>query len=219
MRSSLVVATVQSTALACASNIVAQAIDHRLNGLKHETFTIAAGDLFRFVLFTAVLVPPNFFWQAWLERHFPAWPVRCKVEREKQLEEGKGTEVLGKDGLAQEAVYEEGDFDWGNTLKKWVLDCFTVGALLNTLAFLVIMGVLKGNDVWEIAFRIRNDTVTIVTTGYKLWPLASIFGFIFVPWDKRIVFLNFVGFIWGIYMSSVAARECLTCDRYDDYKI
>ena len=42
--------------------------------------------------------------------------------------------------------------------------------------------------------------------GYKIWPLASIVSFSFVPVERRIVFLSFIGLLWGIYMSLVAAK-------------
>ena len=41
--------------------------------------------------------------------------------------------------------------------------------------------------------------------SYKIWPVASIISFSFVPAEKRIVFLSIVGLAWGVYMSLVAA--------------
>lgn len=35
-----------------------------------------------------------------------------------------------------------------NTLYKWFLDCITLGALVNTVVFLVLMGMMKG-QAWE----------------------------------------------------------------------
>lgn len=43
--------------------------------------------------------------------------------------------------------------------------------------------------------------------GWKIWPVASFVSFTFVPCERRIVFLSFVGFLWGIYMSMVASRQ------------
>lgn len=45
-----------------------------------------------------------------------------------------------------------------------------------------------------------------MVAGYKVWPIASIVSFSFVPVEKRLVFLSFIGFLWGIYMSLAAAR-------------
>lgn len=43
-----------------------------------------------------------------------------------------------------------------NTLTKWFVDCMLVGAILNTLAFFVIMGFLKGQSFVMIAQTIRT---------------------------------------------------------------
>lgn len=46
----------------------------------------------------------------------------------------------------------------------------------------------------------------IIIDGYKIWPVASVVNFVWIPVERRIVFLNFVGLLWGIYLSIVAAR-------------
>lgn len=56
------------------------------------------------------------------------------------------------------------------------------------------------------ADTVPQETIPIIVDSYKIWPIASIVSFSFVPVEKRIVFLSFIGFLWGIYMSLVAAR-------------
>jgi hypothetical protein len=51
-----------------------------------------------------------------------------------------------------------------------------------------------------------KETIPIIIAGYKIWPIASIISFSFIPVHRRIVFLSFIGLLWGIYMSLVAAR-------------
>lgn len=51
-----------------------------------------------------------------------------------------------------------------------------------------------------------QETIPIIVAGYKIWPIASIVSFTWIPVHRRIVFLSFVGLIWGIYMSLVANR-------------
>jgi hypothetical protein len=51
-----------------------------------------------------------------------------------------------------------------------------------------------------------QETIPIIVAGYKIWPIASIISFSFIPVHRRIVFLSFIGLLWGIYMSLVAAR-------------
>lgn len=52
----------------------------------------------------------------------------------------------------------------------------------------------------------QQQTIPMIVAGYKIWPLASIISFTFIPVHRRIVFLSFIGLIWGIYLSLVAAR-------------
>ncbi|KAI5358892.1 hypothetical protein Slin15195_G113390 [Septoria linicola] len=82
-----------------------------------------------------------------------------------------------------------------------------MGALLNTTAFLVIMGILKGRSMVEIGTALRTETFPIILASYKIWPLASVVNFAIIPVEKRIVFLSAVGLGWGIYMSFMAARQ------------
>ena len=93
-----------------------------------------------------------------------------------------------------------------NTLIKWFVDCITVGAIMNTTAFLLIIGLLKGYDLAIIRKNIREQTIPIIVTGYRVWPIASIISFTFIPWERRIVFFSCVGLFWGIYMSIISAR-------------
>ena len=77
---------------------------------------------------------------------------------------------------------------------------------MNTTAFLIIMGVLKGQgpvDIWD---NIKGKTLKIILDGYKLWPIASVISFSFVPVERRIVFFSFVGLCWNVYLSLIAAR-------------
>jgi hypothetical protein len=93
-----------------------------------------------------------------------------------------------------------------NTFTKWFIDSITLGAIFNTMAFLFIIGVLKGLDMATIRQNIRDETIPIMVTGYRIWPIASIIGLTFIPWERRIVFFSCIGFFWGIYMSLISAR-------------
>lgn len=96
--------------------------------------------------------------------------------------------------------------NWRNTMTKWFIDCITLGAIFNTVAFLLLMGVLKAKPLPDIVDTIRSETIPIIVAGYKIWPIASIVSFSLIPVEKRIVFLSGVGLVWGIYLSLVAAE-------------
>ncbi|UNI17032.1 hypothetical protein JDV02_003411 [Purpureocillium takamizusanense] len=209
MPSPIVDATLQATALSAASNLCAQFID----AYQHQrAFRLDLSQLFRFLVLTLLTAPPNFIWQQFLERKLPAYPSDARAQNKKPprdvelkaLEEATAgnNPSSGRDGGPSAAPR----FSLRNTLAKWFIDCITVGAVMNTVAFLALMGLLKGQHRSQIWHNIKTETVPIIVAGYKIWPIASIVSFSFVPVRRRIVFLSVVGLIWGIYMSLVAAR-------------
>ncbi|KAI0486782.1 hypothetical protein F4859DRAFT_313486 [Xylaria cf. heliscus] len=201
MPSPMVKATLASAALSSASNILAQILEAYRD---ERPFAFDFGMFLRFVTVTFLTAPPNYMWQQLLERTFPAYERKrpsaggdSPRDLEKQVvevpEAGAGPEPKPKLNLK-------------NTFAKWFIDCITLGAIFNTVAFFVLMGMLKRQPVAIIAHNVRTETIPVIVAGYKIWPFASIISFSFIPVERRIVFLNFVGLLWGIYMSLVASR-------------
>lgn len=94
-----------------------------------------------------------------------------------------------------------------NVLIKFILDQ-TVGAVMNTLMFLVFMGYInespegQKNGAWgSVEREVRDKFYPMIMDGYKFWPMVSLVGFLWVPVDKRVVFGCSVGVLWGIYLS------------------
>lgn len=237
MPSPLVTATFQAAGLSTASNICAQFIDAYQ---KSTVFSLDLVQLIRFVALAFLTAPPNYHWQQFLERSFPAYlnadgtaGVPGDAGRAKddiEMKAGVANDIVGVgSGDASEQRGEgagSGKFSLKNTLTKWFIDCITMGAIMNTVAFLVLMGLMKGQAWAQISSNIRTvrivsfrpfyqdsftysltqETIPIIVAGYKIWPIASIISFSFIPVHRRIVFLSFIGLLWGIYMSLVAAR-------------
>lgn len=147
--------------------------------------------------------PPNYKWQQQLERWLPAYapdkvamlPLTTADAREDK-DDHENVDIGPSSKLKLNIKH---------TLMKWFIDCMTLGALFNTVAFLVLMGLLKGQSRQQIGTNVRVETLPIIFNSYKIWPLASIVNFAFVPVEKRIVFLSCVGLVWNIYLSLVAA--------------
>ncbi|KAI1488330.1 hypothetical protein F5X96DRAFT_645980 [Biscogniauxia mediterranea] len=232
MHSPMIKATVAAAALSSASNILAQFLQAYREG---EPFVFDFASFLRFVAVTFLTAPPNYMWQGLLERAFPAYgrtanPLAVVTgshspsggrDLEKQLADvgggGEGVLLPGGGGGAggggdSNSSSVGGGEDRGrrlnvrNTLSKWFIDCITLGAVMNTVAFFILMGFLKRQPLAQIGHNIRTQTVPVIVAGYKIWPFASIISFSCVPVERRIVFLNFVGLLWGIYMSLVASR-------------
>ncbi|OAL17282.1 hypothetical protein AYO22_11847 [Fonsecaea multimorphosa] len=95
--------------------------------------------------------------------------------------------------------------NWKNIWIKWFIDCITVGAILNTVAFLVIMGFLNGQPS-KIPHNLRTQTLTIIVNGYKIWPFANIIAHSVISFERRIPFFATVALCWNVYLSLVAER-------------
>jgi hypothetical protein len=107
--------------------------------------------------------PPNYHWQAFLERKFPAYPAGQgpQLGRLNDLEMQPADDAPElKEGyeerMAQINKDREPQFSMRNTLTKWFVDCITAGAIMNTIAFLIIMGLLKGQGGSQIWSNIKT---------------------------------------------------------------
>lgn len=240
----IVTATAQAAVLSAASNLSAQVlgayqakVSHiitsksrvpwGLNRNQQLAFSLDHIQLSRFVLLTIVTAPPNYHWQQFLEKLFPMYAcsssTKNTVSDSRDLEKGPaGQEVRKMEPGSKPRL------NIRNTLYKWFFDCITLGAMVNTIAFLVLMGVMKGQSLERVGLNLRTvsltgrrwlrqtglrsltrrlqETIPIIFASYRIWPFASLISFSFVPVAHRVVFLSFVGLLWGIYMSLVAAK-------------
>ncbi|KKY21961.1 putative integral membrane mpv17 pmp22 [Phaeomoniella chlamydospora] len=111
--------------------------------------------------------------------------------------------MRGKDSERKVLMHDDKKFSVANTAKKFAYDQ-TLGALLNTIAFIVGMGLLKGKTTSTIVADVQKDFWPITTNGLKLWPLVSLFNFAVVPVEKRVIVGGIVGIGWGVYLSLMA---------------
>jgi hypothetical protein len=193
----MIKATLAAAALSATSNVLAQFFEAYR---EQKPFVFDLAKILRFVMVTLITTPPNYQWQQYLERTFPGYdrtPSSPALDVEKQARDG------GEDGADRSPKPK---LNLRNTMTKWFIDCITVGAIVNTILFFILMGFLKRQPLAQIGDNIRNETIPVIVAGYKIWPFASIISFSCIPVERRIIFLNFVGLIWGIYMSLVAAR-------------
>jgi Mpv17 / PMP22 family len=170
----------------------------------------------RFVLLHLVTAPPNYKWQELLEHYFPAResssshtyisiPLADR-EEEEEVPKDHDSNVGDEEDLGSNRRRRWGKLNLRNLAIKWFLDCITLGAIMNTTAFIMIMGILKGQGPLDIWQNMRTKMVKIIVNGYKLWPVANAVAHAFVPVERRILFFGCVAFFWNIYLSLMAAR-------------
>ncbi|KAJ4298196.1 hypothetical protein N0V90_006095 [Kalmusia sp. IMI 367209] len=196
-------ACVLSLAIGCVSNVIAQ----RLKAyIEDAPFVFDYTLFFQLTAMGLITTPINYYWQKWLERMFPGEKLikRTRAASSDDAEKGVFIKDDGEDKRAiEEEVYVR---DWANVLKKTFTDAITLGALLNTTMFLVLLGLMQGKTTAQIGDDIRTEELKIIWNSYKIWPLANLFSFAYVPVERRIVFLSFFGLLWSIYMTLVASR-------------
>lgn len=134
----------------------------------------------RFVLLSVLTAPPNYQWQILLERWYPGYartsPASDNFKDGNDIEMGPAPQA--------EATSGKPKLNMRNTLIKWFLDCITVGALLNVVAFLVLMGLMKGQGMGEIGQNLR--AVSAITC----WTIFGVNSrrcdrFMLIPYHRR----------------------------------
>ncbi|KAF2873259.1 hypothetical protein BDV95DRAFT_605816 [Massariosphaeria phaeospora] len=188
MPSALVSQTLQGAVLSMTSNILAQAISSYRDD---KPFALNISPVLKFAIFSIISSPPNIVWQSYLEDLFPTNVPASAPLKEKPAPASKASHTqLSK----------------RNVLIKFLLDQ-TIGAVVNTLLFLVFMGYVNApqtakQGTWNIVGQeVKDKLYPMLKDGYKFWPAVSLTSFLWVPVDKRVVFGCAVGVFWGIYLS------------------
>lgn len=102
-----------------------------------------------------------------------------------------------------DTIYEK-QLDIPNTLRKLLFDQ-TLGAFVNTIAFVAAMAAFKGRSAKVVQREVERNVIPLMINSWKVWPFVAIINFTFVPVGRRIIVASVVGLFWGIYLSLFAA--------------
>lgn len=105
-------------------------------------------------------------------------------------------------------VLFKGKSDIGTVLRKVLVDQSTYGPLCNILFMSFATLVLEGRTLAYLKDKIRRDYVLVQLNGWKLWPLAALINYKFVPLQFRVLFVNVVALCWSIFLL-VKARSTI----------
>jgi hypothetical protein len=104
--------------------------------------------ILRFVVYTALVTPPNYKWQEFLERN---WPSRKPVNEASSI--SKSPQKQSKDAVKDR-------LSLSNTAIKFLLDQ-SLSAPINTVAFIYLMGGMtfqSNSQIWDNIQRVGHST-------------------------------------------------------------
>ncbi|EYE93154.1 uncharacterized protein EURHEDRAFT_414725 [Aspergillus ruber CBS 135680] len=212
-QSPLTATLLQSTVLNALSNLLAQLIDqHR----QDKPFTLNVSVFLAFVIYGAIVVPPNFYWQRYIEIRFPGFPnlrnaFKSNAEKDKPVLDLEDS-LPRKEKPPRRQTFSSGPSStspsgsgWRNFAMKFTLDQ-TVAGVVNIVLFVVLINMLKGQlgiaGLWKL---VCDDLPPIMVARLKFRPLVSGLMYTVIPVDRRVVFASACGVIWGVYLSLYAA--------------
>lgn len=73
--------------------------------------------------------------------------------------------------------------------------------------FFTVVGLLEGKSLTDIKTKIKKDYWSTQIASWKVWPIVQIINFSVVPKNFTILFINLVGFFWGIFMQIMSAKK------------
>jgi hypothetical protein len=70
----------------------------------------------------------------------------------------------------------------------------------------------------EVVPKLSKDWIPTLLTNYSVWIPAQLINFSVIPPPFRVLWANFVGFFWNIYLSGVAGNQTKDDNHINDVK-
>ncbi|KIX99475.1 uncharacterized protein Z520_05051 [Fonsecaea multimorphosa CBS 102226] len=184
--------TLEGAVMSAVSNTLAQVLRAYRGGGGGAFIDPVA--LVHFIIIAVITTPPNYKWQLALEKNFPT----TRTSNDKVVDaRGKREDSGGGDA---QAVSKKETLSVTNTVAKFVLDQ-TIGASLNTIWFIIMINLLRGESLSYIITTIQKDFFPMLIAGYKFWPIVTLLNLVIVPVEHRMFVGGLAGLAWGVYVS------------------
>uniref|UniRef100_A0A7S0N794 Peroxisomal membrane protein MPV17 n=1 Tax=Chlamydomonas leiostraca TaxID=1034604 RepID=A0A7S0N794_9CHLO len=93
-----------------------------------------------------------------------------------------------------------GKTDMKTVLKKVLIDQLSYGPVCNLLFMSFATTVLEGRSLVFLRAKVQRDYPLVQLNGWKVWPLAALINYRFVPLQFRVLFINCVALCWSIFL-------------------
>mmetsp|Transcript_11186 Transcript_11186/g.21100 ORF Transcript_11186/g.21100 Transcript_11186/m.21100 type:complete len:196 (+) Transcript_11186:217-804(+) len=91
--------------------------------------------------------------------------------------------------------------------KKVVVDQLTYGPLCNLVAMTYISLLVEGHHWKSYCASLLRKFASAQVQSWKVWPLATLINYKFVPVHLRPVFMNLVALLWTTFLVSSSAYK------------
>jgi len=133
----------------------------------------------KFVVYASLITPISHYWYKLLDSLFPK-------DKSRDSDENKIID--------------------GTVLKKLALDELLYDPFC-IVFFFSIIGLLERQNLEQIKSKIVKDYWQTQKMSWKVWPVVQFVNFAVVPDNMRILFINLVGFFWGIFLQVMAGKK------------
>lgn len=104
----------------------------------------------------------------------------------------------------------KGKKDTKTIAKKVVVEQLT-SSPLNTIVFMLYYGlVIEGRPWRDVKPKIKKEYLPVQYTAWMFWPIVGWLNHQHIPQQFRVIFINFVGFAWGIFLNLRVRSKSLT---------
>ncbi|KAG2023873.1 hypothetical protein CC2G_001480 [Coprinopsis cinerea AmutBmut pab1-1] len=193
-------------------------VSERTMGTRKETDQYRAYDIartFRFFCYGFAISPFLGRWNAFLETRFPLQlfnftrgPTYSRNLRTLRTRGGwtEETIVTTTRNIPKEPI------SWVALTKRVAADQLFM-APLGLVLFIGSMGIMEGRTPRQIGEKYKDIYADAIVANWKVWPLAQLINFRFMPLPYRVPFSQTCGVFWTLYLSLLNSREDAKQDR------
>ncbi|KAI5991511.1 hypothetical protein EDD15DRAFT_1089806 [Pisolithus albus] len=181
--------------LNAVGDIVAQVSQNTLPEDQQRRPGWDAARTLRFFCFGFGISPLLGRWNVVLERRFPL----CR-RRSHKVNLGALSKRVAADQLLMAPF---GVSDYGLRLPVLCIDT----PYHQLVLFIGCMGAMEGRDLAQIRERYSDMYTTALLANWKVWPMAQLVNFRYIPLPYRIPFQSTCGVFWTLYLSLLNAKE------------
>jgi len=99
------------------------------------------------------------------------------------------------------------------SLAKRVISDQLFAAPIGIAAFVGAMGLMEGRSNEQIASKYSDIFMPALLTNWKVWPIAQLINFRYMPLAYRVPFSQTCGVFWNLYLSLLNSKEERKQDR------